>query len=441
MSRASGGYGQALALLESRGFGIKPDLARIEMLVELLDHPERTYPVIHLAGTNGKSSTARMIGWVLAAHGIKAGVYTSPHLQTVRERFLMVGSEGGSIVHSYISPEDFAATMTYLMPYVEEVENRRGQEVSYFELTTAMGFEWTSNSSVGVGVFEAGMGGTWDATNVVRSDLAVITRVAVDHIGFLGTTPVENAREKAGIIKEGVPLVCGPQQPDVLELLEDTASRRGTKPARFGRDFHLRSDRVAAGGRTITVEGAYGSYEDLLVSLHGGHQSVNATVAIAACEQFLGRRLDETSVRTAFAAVESPGRLEVVRSSPLVVLDGAHNPDGAKALARALPETFGPRSTTLVIAISKDKDIEGILDHLLPLARRAIFTASDEKPADPDLVATSARGKIRDSAVNPSIPDAIDDAIASCGPEDMVVVTGSLYALGPARDHLLGKIM
>jgi dihydrofolate synthase/folylpolyglutamate synthase len=435
-------YEEALKLLDSRGFGLKPNLKRIEGLADLLDHPERTYPVIHIAGTNGKSSTARMIGWILAAHGIKTGVFTSPHLQSVRERFLLLGSEGGRVAGGYMSTNEFAEAMSYLAPFLDQLESGGGEQLSYFELTTAIAFEWMAQSSVAVGVFEAGLGGTWDSTNVVQSDVAVITRVDVDHRNFLGSTPLENAREKAGIIKPASRVVAGPQRPEVQELIESAALENGTKAAVFGRDFFLRSNLASVGGRALYVEGIRGLYDELIVGLHGEHQGENAAIAIAACEEFLGKELDGKSLKVALASVESPGRLEVVRSTPLVVLDGAHNPDGAKALASTFRQTFGAHRTTLVIAISRDKDIEGILDHLLSLGEEAIFTASDEKPADPELIAKLARGRIDEGAVKVilSIPDAIDYALGRSGADDAVLVTGSLYAVGEARDHLLGKV-
>lgn len=434
-------YEEAIELLEARGFGLKPDLSRIRGLVELLDHPERTYPVIHIAGTNGKSSTARMIGWILAAHGIKAGVFTSPHLQTVRERFLLLGPKGSDVTGGYVSKEEFAELVSYLEPFLDQLESNRREAVSYFELTTAMAFESMAQASVGVGVFETGLGGTWDSTNVVQSEVAVITRVDVDHRNFLGSTPLENAREKAGIIKADSRIVAGPQRPEVQELIESVASQNGTKAAVLGRDFFLRSNLGAVRGRAVTVEGIRGLYEDLMVGLFGEHQGENAAVAIAACEEFLGRKLNEESLRTALAAVESPGRMEVVRASPLVVLDGAHNPDGAKALSSTLVQTFGPRKTILVIAITGTKDLEGILAHLVPLGERAIFTASDEKPADPDILAKLAQRRFDSRAVEviPRVPDALNHALSLATENDLVLMTGSLYAVGEARDHLVGK--
>lgn len=209
----------------------------------------------------------------------------------------------------------------------------------------------------------------------------------------------------------------------------------------IGRDFHLEADHLAFGGRAITVKGFHDTYEEVFVGLHGPHQSINACLAIAACEKFLGRALNGNSLKTALARVTSPGRMEVVRKRPLVVLDGAHNPDGAAALAAALTETFGHPNSTFVIAISRDKDIEGILQFLLPLADRAIFTASSEKPADPNLVAKAAEGKVAEIEVIHDIQAAIEKALSLSEPEDMVVVTGSLYAIGPARDYLLGPVV
>lgn len=433
-------YREALGILEGRGFGIKPDLSRIQELTRLLDHPERSYPTIHLTGTNGKSSTARMIGWILANHGIKTGVYTSPHLQTVRERFLLIGDAGEEVAADYISKEEFAEIFGYLLPFVRQIEAERDETVTYFELCVAMAFDWMANRTVGCGIYEVGLGGRWDATNVIQSDVAVITRVDVDHVDRLGPTPLDAAREKVGIIKHGSRVVSGRQLPEVHELIAETASGLESPLLILDRDFAIRSDELAHRGRLLSVQGSEALYDDLLVPLHGSHQSVNAAMAIAASEQFLGRALDGGALRKALLEVRSPGRLEVVGHEPLVVLDGAHNAEGALALSAALRESFPNRRPTFVMGVSKDKDFEGILRPLLPLCESVIFTASTAKPIDPgELVRVAERLGVA-SKVAPTVGEAVDAAIQAAGKQGMVLVCGSLFVVADARDHLVGPL-
>src|SRR5882672_6916037 len=235
-------YREAWALIEARGQAILPDLARVEALVELLDHPQATYPTLQIAGTNGKSSTARIIGAVLAAHGLTAGVYTSPHLQSIRERYLLTGpAEEAGILAEAIPPEEFAGLVQYLLPFVDLVERQTGERVTYFEFTTVLAFEWMATHSVEAGIYEAGLGGSWDATNVVPSSVAVLTHVAVDHAAMLGATPLDNAREKVGIIKPGASVVSVVQDPDVGDLVAATAADVGANLVVMDRDFHLRA--------------------------------------------------------------------------------------------------------------------------------------------------------------------------------------------------------
>lgn len=447
-------YEDALRVLEPRSFGVKPDMSRISALVDLLDHPELTYPTIHLAGTNGKSTTARMIGAILAAHGLKCGVYTSPHLQSVRERFALFGPAPADdledpvagVASGYITKEEFANTLAYLLPYIDLVERDLSDNCTYFEVTTLTAFEWMSRAVVDAGIFEAGMGGLWDTTNVILSDVAALGHVAVDHAGFLGSTPIENAKEKVGIIKNGSAVVSSYQDEDVMRLIENTAQERGAELVVLGQDFALHRDDLAVGGRAIDVEGTRGFYSELFVPLLGRHQSFNAAMAIAASEQFIGRGLDAQLVRSGLASVVSPGRLEVVRRNPLVVLDGAHNPDGAKNLGPALVETFGEKRRVFVISISQKKDIDGILQELLPLADKVILTQHqktaelNEGGEDPRKVAEFPAAKGIQAEFIPTVADAVDAGIAAAGEGYLVVVTGSLYAAGEARDHLLGAL-
>jgi dihydrofolate synthase/folylpolyglutamate synthase len=434
-------YGRALAILDGRGFGIRADLGRIADLVSLLDDPQLSYPAVHLAGTNGKTTTARMISAILVAHGISCGTYTSPHLQTVRERFAYAGPSDEGLAADIISKEDFASTLGYLMPFVEMVEGRRNEAVTYFELTTALAFEWMNQKTVGAGVFEAGMGGAWDATNVVRPSVAVLTHIEVDHTEFLGPTPLDNAREKAGIIKPGAEVVQATQRPEVAELIAAKVKEAGANLATMGRDFDLTADRRAVGGRAIEVRGINASYDEVFVPLHGSHQSVNATIAVAACESFLGRKLDDDALRAGLAVVKSPGRMETVGTNPRTVLDGAHNPDAARALATALRETFADREFLFVVSVLADKDIDGILGALMPLASKVFFApnSSPRSATARELAAHLAARDVEHDTAG-SVADAVDAAVAGAGAGELIVVTGSLYAVGEARDHLLGPI-
>jgi dihydrofolate synthase/folylpolyglutamate synthase len=472
-------YRDAVRLLEARGQGIRPDLGRIEALVELLDHPERTYPSIHVTGTNGKSSTVRMIGSILAAHGLKTGMYSSPHLQSIRERFAVADESTIDL----ITPEELATTFAYLLPFVEMVELERDEDVTYFELTTALAFEWMVETAVVAGVFEVGLGGSWDATNVLGSEVAAITRVAVDHEPFLGATALDNASEKVGIVKPGARVVSADQDPDVLELVERTVAEAGGELAVLGRDFAVVSNKLALSGRALAIRGTLDRYEELFVPMHGAYQGANAAVAVAACEAFLGRALEPEAVRAGLFRAKLPGRMEVVTRQPLVLLDGAHNPAAARQLGPALREAFGRRRSTFVTSIFDDKDVEGVLGWLLPWADRAVFAPSsnprsagparlaalagaiasragapggEAAPAGPQGMAAPlpeppANGRTIDSdleagppaleiEVAESLEQAVDAAIASSGPEDVVVVCGSLHAVGQARDHLVGPV-
>jgi dihydrofolate synthase/folylpolyglutamate synthase len=435
-------FEEATELLEGRGFGIKPDLSRIEAIVELLDHPERNYPSIQIAGTNGKSTTARMTGAILAAHGINTGVYLSPHLQSVRERFLLAGPAEDTVHSDYMAKDEFAQLMEYLLPYVGEVENNLGEQVTYYELTTAMAFEWMSDKSVGAAVLETGMGGTWDAASVIEATVAVLTHIDVDHAEFLGSTPVENALEKVGIIDEGSVVVSSSQNPEVLEVIEKKAAERGADLKLYSKDFELTQNDPAVGGRHISIRGTRGVFEDIFVGLIGAHQGQNAAVAVAACEEFLDRDLDADAIRGALASVSSPGRIEVVRRRPIVVLDGAHNPHGAASLGPSLVEAFGKRRATFVVTIFKDKDARGILERLLPYADNVVFSSSGHpRSADPEDLAEEARalGYSNVTTIS-SLTDAIDTALSASEEEDMLVVTGSLWGIGVARDHLVGPV-
>jgi dihydrofolate synthase / folylpolyglutamate synthase len=432
---------EAKAALELRGFGITPGLERIEALLELLDNPQLTYPTIHLAGTNGKSSTARMIAAILASSGLTAGLYTSPHLRDVTERYVRAGwSEG--LEWEEIEDRDFASTLDYLLPFVQLVENDRAESVTYFELSTAIAFEWMAQLTPGVGVIEAGMGGRWDATNLIESAVAVLTSIDVDHSEFLGSSSRDNASEKVGIIRPGHTVISADQKAEVADLIQSTAEQQGAEVLVEGRDFFVDSNRTAVGGRSVSIRTSRAAYPELFLPLHGAHQGYNLALAVAASESFLDRGLDDGALRAALASVRSPGRLEVVLRQPLVVLDGAHNPHAAAALASTLPDDFLYDRVTMVLSIFKDKDVAGILDPLLPLAQRVILTSSDSpraaSPEDLRQMALQA-GTDAELVVREPLEEAVNVALATSDAHDLVLFTGSLHAVGQARAQILGQ--
>ncbi|HEX2053319.1 MAG TPA: folylpolyglutamate synthase/dihydrofolate synthase family protein [Actinomycetota bacterium] len=432
-------YAEAKAFLEFRGFGITPGLLRIQALLELLSNPQLSYPTIHLAGTNGKTSTARMITAILAAHGLSTGLYTSPHLVDVEERFVLAGWDG-RLSWQQMTADELAATLSYLQPFIELVENDLSETITYFELTTAMAFEWMSELSVGAAVIEAGLGGRWDATNLVHSAVAVLTPVDVDHARFLGSTPSANAAEKVDILKPGGTAVSAEQAPEVLEMFLRKAESVGAPAVVLGRDFFIDSNETAVGGRSVAVRTSRAAYEGLFLPLHGAHQGANLAVAIAAAEAFLDRPLDSDVLQGALASVTSPGRLEVVRRQPLVVLDGAHNPHAAAALRKTIATDFLFSKLTMVLSVFEDKDVSAVLAELVPSADRVILTRGhNERFAAPQTLEEKSPqmpGQDPPEVVEP-VEAAVDRAIAISAEDDMVLVTGSIHAVGEARRHLL----
>ncbi|MEX0789953.1 MAG: cyanophycin synthetase [Actinomycetota bacterium] len=430
---------QAHTFLDARGFGITPGLARVEALTRLLSDPQLNFLTIHLAGTNGKTSTARILTSILAGHGLSTGLYTSPHLHDVRERFVLAGWDEGP-VWDIIGEQEFADTLTYLLPFIQMVEDDLGEPLTYFELTTAMAFEWMSERSVAAGVIETGLGGRWDATNLVRSSVSVLTPVDVDHAAYLGSTPAANGAEKVDIIKVGSTVISAAQTPEVMELLNARTNKVGAKPLILGTDFHIAFNETAVGGRAVTLKTPNATYEDLFLPLHGAHQGVNLALAAAAAEAFLGRDLDPELLAASLLAVTSPGRLEVVGRKPLIVLDGAHNPHAALALRNTLSSDFLFKSLTIVLAIFEDKDIKGVLDQLVPAADRVILTRGDNpRFASPETLrdlAPVVPGQ-DPSELAPTMQDALDRARSISDEEDMILITGSLHGVGDARRYLL----
>src|SRR4051812_22184596 len=312
---------------------LDPSLDRIAALCDLLGQPQRAYPVIHLTGTNGKTTTARMIDALLRGLGLRTGRSTSPHVESMTERISVDGAP--------LSSERFVEVYDEVEPYAAIVDNSGGFPVSFFEFITAMSFAAFADAPVDAAIIEVGMGGVWDATNVADASVAVVTPIAVDHSAYLGSAPAEIAAEKAGIIKPGSFAILGQQPLEAAEVLLVRAAEVGATVAREGLEFGVTSRTPGLGGQVVTIQGLGATYEDVFLPLYGAHQAQNAACAIAAVEAFAGGKaldggLDIELVREAFAQVDSPGRLEVVRRSPTVVIDAAHNPAGAVATAEAV---------------------------------------------------------------------------------------------------------
>ena len=419
---------------------IAPSLERISELLDLLGSPQRAYPVILVAGTNGKTSTVRMIDAVLTAFGLSVGRYTSPHLSSVTERVALAGRP--------VDVDRFVDNYMDIAPYLDLVDARHENPLSFFEVMTALAYAVFADAPVDVAVVEVGMGGTWDATNVVEPAVAVVMPVGLDHQEYLGSTLEEIAGEKAGIIKpEGI-AVLAQQEDAAAEVLLHRVAEVRAPVAREGAEFALESREVAVGGQLVTIRGLGGTYEDVFLPLHGSHQSHNAAVALAAVEAFFGGGrglLDLDNVRTGFASVTSPGRLELVRRSPAVVLDAAHNPDGARALAAALEEAFAATTFVAVVGVLEDKDAEGIISALAGSAFEFVFTRwSSPRAMDVDALAQLAAGILGQDRVFQvdDLGGALDWALARADELDPggsgVIVTGSVVTVAEARRLLRG---
>jgi dihydrofolate synthase / folylpolyglutamate synthase len=426
----------------------QPTLERVRQVLEILGEPQRSYPVVHVTGTNGKTSTARMIDRLLREHGLRTGRFTSPHLTHVGERITVDGVR--------LDEERFVAAWDDIAPYVQIVDERSqsqgGPRLSFFEVLTVMAFAVFADAPVDVAVVEVGLGGTWDSTNVADATVAVVTPIALDHERWLGHGLVAIAETKSGIVKEGSVLVTAEQPVEVAEVLMRRAAETGAVVAREGIEFGVLSRDVAVGGQRLTLKGLIGGAEDVYLPLHGSHQAGNAAVALAAVEAFLGSGgqagtgLDPDLVRDAFAHVDSPGRLEPVRRGPLVVVDAAHNPAGAEAVAEGLREAFPGTRLVGVVGVMGDKDVDGILEQLEPVLTEVVVTAPRTARAMAvDELAEAARGVFGADRVQvrADLADAIDVALeaAEAGGGDHevasgVVVTGSIYLVAEARTLL-----
>ena len=422
-------------------------LDRMTELVGLLGDPQRACPVIHITGTNGKTSTARMTDALLRSRGLRTGRFTSPHLVSIRERIVVDGAP--------ISRERFVAAYDEVIPYVRLVDERHPAAMSFFEVLTGMAFAVFADTPVDVMVLEVGVGGRLDCTNVADGVVAVITPISIDHTRLLGSTVEEIAAEKAGIIKPGAVAVLAQQPLAAAEVLIRYAVEVGATVAREGVEFGVLSREQAVGGQQLVLRGLRATYEDIYLPLFGIHQAGNAACALAAVEAFAGvsddseaTGLDADLVREAFAKVTSPGRMEVIRRSPTIIIDAAHNPAGMAATVAAVQEAFTFARLVGVFAASGDKDVAGMLDELEPLLSEIVVTRnSSDRSLDPEQTAELAVEIFGEDRVQTAerLDDAIeaavtlaDEAVAETGPgSGGVLVTGSVITAGDAR-RLLG---
>ncbi len=423
---------------------LEPSLDRIRAFTELLGEPQRSYRVVHLTGTNGKTSTSRMVDTLLRALDLRTGRFTSPHLETINERISVDGEP--------LDDEAFVRAFNDVAPYTHLVDEDQPHPLSFFETVVGMAYAAFADAPVDVAVVEVGMGGGWDATNVVEADVAVVLPISVDHAKYLGATPQAIAQEKAGIIKAGSVVVAAAQEPEVDEILAARVAEVGATLVREGVDFGVVARTPAVGGQIVSIEGLRGRYDDLFLPLYGAHQAQNAAVALASVEALVGggarEPLDAELVAAALAEVTSPARLEIVRRSPTVVLDAAHNPHGARASAAALEDSFTFDPLIGVLGVMADKDVEGLLVALEPVLAHVVATqsSSDRSMSAAALgeAAVEVFGEERVTVV-PRLLDAIEAAatLAEAGESvsasigaGAVLVTGSVVTAGEARTLL-----
>ena len=435
-------YQESLAYLTGFSrFGMKLDLGRMREVLHRLGDPQEKLRLIHVAGTNGKGSTSAMMERALRAAGYRTGLYTSPHLERFTERIRVDGQE--------IAPAEVAAQLDQVRPVIDQMLAEGLESPTEFEVITALAFRHFLVRSVDVVVLEVGLGGRFDATNVVTRPLvSVITHIHFDHTDRLGHTLAAIASEKAGIIKAGRPVVTSAGEPEAEEVIAGVCRERGSSLLVVGRDVTWREAQSGLDGQVLDVEGPGWRFEGLRLSLIGRHQQANAVTAVTALSLLAGEGLPvpEEAVRRGLREVRWPGRLEVVRRSPLVVLDGAHNPDGAAAAAAAVRQVLPHRRVVLLLGMLADKPVEQVLDALLPVAGQVVVTEpvlgagqrhAAVRPADDLAARVAARGLA--PRVEPDPSKALELALGKTGPEDLLLCTGSLYLIGALRGKLVDE--
>ena len=416
---------------------IQPSLDRISLLCDALGSPQLSYPTIHIGGTNGKTSTTRFIDSILFAHGLRTGRFTSPHLEDFRERICINGEliDAQELIFNY---NDIAA-------YFDFVDSKLENPISFFEAVTALAMAAFSEHPVDVGIFEVGMGGAWDATNIIQPAVSVITPIGMDHMEYLGNSIEEIASTKAGIMKAGSYAVLSSQVPEAAKVLLARAAELNNDVAREGIEFEVMSRQVAVGGQLITIRGIKDVYSDIFLPLHGKHQASNAAAALVAAEAFFGDQpLDLEAVKAGFASATSPGRFEIVRRDPTVILDAAHNPHGARTLANTMQEEFTFGRVIAVVGVFADKDAAGIFEEIKDVIDGVIVTQS----SSPRALAAKDLAKIAGQIlgldrvfIEPDLRIAIEKALSDANhplEEETVgvLITGSVITVGEARKIL-----
>jgi dihydrofolate synthase/folylpolyglutamate synthase len=413
---------------------IAPTLERISALVDMLGSPQLTYPTIHIGGTNGKTTTSRMVDSLLFEMGLRTGRFTSPHLESYLERICINGQP--------IDAKELIFSFNDISPYLDLMDTKFDNPISFFEAITALAFAAFAEHPIDVGVIEVGMGGQWDATNVVDADVSVIMPIGLDHMEYLGDTIGEIAKTKAGIIKEQGFVVLAQQEPEAAVELLRRAAEVGADVAREGLEYSIDSRAIAVGGQLISITGLRGHYDEIFLPLHGKHQASNAAAALIAVEAFFGEQdLDIDAVRAGFANVTSPGRCEIVHRDPTIILDAAHNPHGAKAITETIQSEFTFDDVTGIVALMADKDALGILQALEPIMNQVIVTTNSAARSmlvkDLEALATQVFGADRVFA-QPTLADAIDkaikDSVRPLSDESLaILITGSVVTVGEAR--------
>lgn len=431
-TRADAVYG---ALLERQGEQwVQPRVERTRRVLELLADPQRTYRVIHVTGTNGKTSTSRMIESLLRAMGLRTGLFTSPHLERFTERILIDGEP--------VSDAAIADAWDEITPFVDMVDAELtaagDAPLTFFELLTVLAFVACADAPIDVLVLEVGMGGEWDSTNTADGDVAVFTPIDVDHVDRLGSTIAEIATVKAGIIKTGAAVVSAAQPAEALRAIRSRAEKEGASVAVAGDGFALEAQTLAVGGQQLSIRGVAGTYAEVYLPLYGAHQGANAALAVAAVESLIGggsQPLAPDVVADGLGNATSPGRLQLVGTAPTVLVDAAHNPHGARALVAALDEAFDIDEWGAVVGILEGKDAVGIMSALVPAVARVFATAPDtDRATDPDVIADVAEAADLPVTVHPTLEDAADAARSWAAESDRraVVIAGSVVLAGEA---------
>ncbi|HEU4319207.1 MAG TPA: folylpolyglutamate synthase/dihydrofolate synthase family protein [Acidimicrobiia bacterium] len=425
-------YEQAVAYVDRHiRLGGEPGLDRIRELLDLMGRPYDGYPLIHIAGTNGKTSTSRLATLILVAHGLTTGTFTSPHLQKVEERLAVNGR--------FSTPEEFALAISDVAAFADLREDAGGVPNTYFELMTAAALAYFADQAVNAAVLEVGLGGRLDSTNVVDADVCVVTSIGKDHVEFLGDDIAQIAAEKVAIAGPGSILVTGELPEAALEVAMNKARDLGIQHWRFDTDYGIETYERGVGGWLTTIRGAEAVYPNVFLPLHGRYQLDNLAIAIAACEALLGRRLDNDALKDAIAVATAPGRMEPLASSPFLMVDGAHNADGMATLVDSLLEEYPTTRWWVLLGVMGEKNVDLILEHLRPVVAGVVTTAVDSSRAiDADTLA----GKVLEAMpgvtvlASENVDYGLDMVRAEAGSEGAVLVTGSLYLVGSVRDRL-----